>query len=60
LLNRRVEGIEIGMQDRRRRDWRKFHTHKLIEHMFAFQGSTVGPSATCPVPCARFIAGPMQ
>jgi hypothetical protein len=26
LLNRRIKGIEIGMQDRRPPDWRKFHS----------------------------------
>ena len=41
------------MQDRRPPDWRKFHTGKLVEHMFAYQGSAIRPLRSAQIPRCR-------
>ena len=39
LFNRRIEGIEIGMQDRRLPCWLRVHEGNLYEQVFALPGN---------------------
>jgi hypothetical protein len=42
LLDRRVKGIEIGMQDRRPPEWRRFHTWHRSRTYVRFPGEAQG------------------
>src|ERR1700733_11177643 len=53
LLDRRVEGVEVGMQDRRPPDWRKFHPAQISRTDVRFPGE-LSPRGFRPLACRRW------